>query len=184
MGALVHGHECHGFPFLTNIKHGTNITIETLHRVLLYHFELHNKVPFTQRTLYLQLDNTTKQCKSKYMLCYLALLVAWFVFDEAMLSFLMVGHTHEDIDQMFSRLAIWLRKHNATSRIGFREAILNAFKAKWGGKSVAENIDSAANISDFLKDYMAPMSKKTKALNYAKGSPNFISSDLLCYRVS
>ena len=173
MGALVHGHECHGFPFLTNIKHGTNITIETLHRVLLYHFELHNKVPFTQRTLYLQLDNTTKQCKSKYMLCYLALLVAWFVFDEAMLSFLMVGHTHEDIDQMFSRLAIWLRKHNATSRIGFREAILNAFKAKWGGKSVAENIDSAANISDFLKDYMAPMSKKNKGPEQREGITKF-----------
>ena len=173
MGALVHGHECHGYPFLTNIKHGTNITIETLHRVLLHHFALNNKVPFTQRTLYLQLDNTTKQCKSKYMLAYLALLVAWSVFDEAVLSFLMVGHTHEDIDQMFSRLAIWLRKHNATSRIGFREAIMNAFKPKWAGTPVAENIDSAANISDFLKDYMAPMSKKQKGPEQREGITKF-----------
>ena len=70
MGALVHGHECHGFTFLTNIKHGTNITIETLHRVLQYHFELNNRKPFTQRTLFLQLDNTTKQCKSKFVLWF------------------------------------------------------------------------------------------------------------------
>ena len=111
MGALVHGQACYGFTFLLNIKHGSNVTIETLHRVLQDRFEKNDKQPFKQRTLYLQLDNTTKQCKSKYVFCFLALLVAWYLFTVVMLSFLMVGHTHEDIDQLFSRIATYLRKN-------------------------------------------------------------------------
>jgi hypothetical protein len=174
MGALVHGHECHGFTFLTNIKHGTNITIETLHRVLLYHFEQHHRRPFVQRTLYLQLDNTTKQCKSKYMLGYMALLVAWFVFAETMLSFLIVGHTHEDIDQMFSRIAVWLRKNNATSRIGFRDAILKAFtKPDWTGTTQAADIESAANISEFLEGFLAPMGSVPNGPGQREGITSF-----------
>ena len=174
MGALVHGHECHGFTFLTNIKHGTNITIETLHRVLQYHFELNNRKPFTQRTLFLQLDNTTKQCKSKFVLGFLALLVLWGVFDEATLSFLLVGHTHEDIDQMFSRIAVWLRKHNATSRIGFREAILSAFtKTQWPGTTQAADIESAANISHYLEGFLAPMGSVPNGPSQREGITNF-----------
>ena len=157
MGALVHGRTCHGFTFLPNIKHGTNITVETLHRVLQHEFELNEKKPFKQRVLYLQLDNTTKQCKSQFLLGYLALLVVWAVFAEVVLSFLPVGHTHEDIDQMFSRIASWLRKNNATSRIGFREAIVAGFKGKWTGKVVAGDIERAANVSDWIADKLAPM---------------------------
>ena len=163
MGALVHGRTCHGFTFLPNIKHGSNITIETLHRVLQHEFELNEKKPFKQRVLYLQLDNTTKQCKSQFVLAYLALLVAWGVFAEVVLSFLPVGHTHEDIDQMFSRIASWLRKNNATSRIGFREAIIAGFKGKWSGKVVAGDIERAANVSDWCSasGILAPMANNT-----------------------
>ena len=35
------------------------------------------------------------------------------VFREIVVSFLQVGHTHIDIDQVFSRFAVYLRKHNA-----------------------------------------------------------------------
>jgi hypothetical protein len=161
MGALVHGKVAHGYTFLPNIKHGSNVTIETLHRVLLHEFARGGGVPFTQRMLYLQLDNTTKQCKSQFVLGYLALLVAWGVFDEVVLSFLPVGHTHEDIDQMFSRIAEWLRKHDATSRIGFREAILAGFKGKWTGNVVAGDIERASNLSHWLPQFLNSMEKKS-----------------------
>ena len=39
---------------------------------------------------------------------YLCHLVEEKVFDKIKLSFLMVGHTHEDVDQMFSRYSICL----------------------------------------------------------------------------
>ena len=175
MGALVHGQACYGYTFLLNIKHGANITIETLHRVLQDRFEKNKKQPFKQRVLYLQLDNTTKQCKSKYVFCYLALLVAWGLFPLVICSFLMLGHTHEDIDQFFSRLATYLRKNNATSRIGFRDAILKSFKGKWTDNVIAGDIESAANVSDWLSQgkKFHPMAKKNKGLDQREGITQF-----------
>jgi hypothetical protein len=173
MGAIVYGRVCHGFTFLPNIKHGTNITIEALHRVLQHEFQRNGQRPFEQRCLYLQLDNTTKQCKSRFLLGYLALLVAWDVFAEVVLSFLPVGHTHEDIDQMFSRIAVWLRKHDATSRIGFREAIVAGFQGKWKGNVVTDNIERAANVSDWIGDFMAPIKKNKNGNESCEGITKF-----------
>ncbi len=176
MGVLVHGVQAFGFTFLPNIKHGSNITLEALHRVLLFLWITVAKGGlFTQRTLHIQLDNTTKQCKSKYVLGFCALLVAWLLFTEVIISFLPVGHTHEDIDQLFSRVAQWLRKNNALSRIGFRAAIVNAFQGKWNGKTTTGDIESAANVSDWLKPYLADMGQKNSGPLKRTGITHFHS---------
>ena len=94
MGVLVHGYRAFGFTYLKNIKHGTNIVIECLHHVLVDYKKVRGRIP---PLLYLQLDNTSRKNKNKYMLGYLACLVAWGVVREVVLSFLPVGHTHEDI---------------------------------------------------------------------------------------
>jgi hypothetical protein len=173
MGALVHGRIAHGFTVLPNIKHGSNLTIEALHRVLMHEYTAASKALFTQRVLYVQLDNTSKQCKSQYVFGYFGLLVGWRLFKEILTGFLMVGHTHEDIDQFFSRLAEYLRKHNATSRIGFREAIVAAFKGKWLGKVRADDIESAANVSDFIAPFLAPMDSKQVGRELRDGITKF-----------
>ena len=54
------------------------------------------------KTLLLQLDNCGSKNKNCYVFAYLSLLVAKGVFDMVQLGFLMVGHTHEDIDALFS----------------------------------------------------------------------------------
>ena len=95
MGAIVHGRGTYAFTYLKNCKGGTNATIETLHRVLL---DIRNKEGRLPPKLYLQLDNTTRQCKSRFMIGFLAWLVQNNVFDKVVVSFLPVGHTHEDID--------------------------------------------------------------------------------------
>ncbi len=61
----------------------------------------------------LQLDNTTKQNKGTFLYVFLFLLVHHGVFERIIITYLPVGHTHEDIDQMFSRFAIALRQFNA-----------------------------------------------------------------------
>ncbi len=53
----------------------------------------------------LQLDNTGQDNKNMHMILWLALLVFIGVFESVVMSFLMIGHTHEDIDAMFSRWA-------------------------------------------------------------------------------
>ena len=41
------------------------------------------------------------------------LIVKYYVFSQIKVCFLMVGHTHEDIDQMFSCISRRLSKNNA-----------------------------------------------------------------------
>ncbi|KAL6041959.1 ATP binding [Balamuthia mandrillaris] len=54
------------------------------------------------QTLYLQADNCYKENKNKYLLAFLCWLVHLKMFSKIKLCFLPPGHTHEDVDQMFS----------------------------------------------------------------------------------
>ena len=100
MGALVHGRGTYAFTYLRNFLHGTNVMIECLHHVLIDTYAKDGCVP---KTIYLQLDNTSKQNKSRYMLGYCACLVEWGVVDKVVISFLPVGHTHEDVGKNFPK---------------------------------------------------------------------------------
>ena len=97
--------------------------------------------------LHLQVDNTSKQNKNKFMIGYLACLVKWHVFSQVYLSFLPVGHTHEDVDQYFSKIAGHLRTNDAYDR----NDIANAAKCFTPPKCHTEHVESAANISTWLE---------------------------------
>ena len=45
--------------------------------------------------IYIQLDNTSRENKNKYFIAFMAYLVAMRYTKEVIMSFLMVGHTHE-----------------------------------------------------------------------------------------
>jgi hypothetical protein len=158
MGCINHGRGSSIVTYIDNVKQGTNVTIEVLHRELVKTIETEGKLP---KKLFLQLDNTTKQCKSKYVIGYLARLVRDGVFDEVILSFLPVGHTHEDIDQLFSRLAIWLRTHDCLSRLDLTKAAAHAFESDQERPTIA-HMDRVANISDYLEPYVRQLKGITK----------------------
>ena len=60
-------------------------------------------------------DNCGRKNKNKYMFAYCASLVALGYFWEVRLSFLIVGHTHEDIDQRFSIISGVLKRQDIDS---------------------------------------------------------------------
>jgi hypothetical protein len=62
--------------------------------------------------LWLQLDNASGENKNRWMLAFLCWLVHHGWFYEITVCFLPPGHTHIDIDQMFSTMAIWLFKNS------------------------------------------------------------------------
>ena len=62
--------------------------------------------------LYLQLDNSAKDNKKKYLMAHLSMLIGRGVFKEIQVGFLLVGHTHEDIDAYFSHLLKSLKSKN------------------------------------------------------------------------
>ena len=103
--------------------------------------------------LYLQLDNTTKQNKGRWLIAFLALLVEAGTFNKIIVSFLPVGHTHADIDQFFSRIASSLRVHDSHSRLDLERIIKSCrcSSSPWGAVNLVRHWENVANISGWLK---------------------------------
>jgi hypothetical protein len=100
IGAISHGRRCRAFMFVASRR--TNVTIEIVHRVVLATLEAEGALP---PVLHLQLDNTVVKPKSRWLVDYLSLLVSHGVFEQVTLSYLPVGHTIDEIDQLFSLVA-------------------------------------------------------------------------------
>ena len=90
-------------------KTGANHIIESIHRFLIAKLLVGDIAP----TFYVQVDNCSRENKNRYAMSYLEFLVARNVFDVVEVSFLPVGHTHEDIDQAFSCTPCRLKVNNA-----------------------------------------------------------------------
>ena len=65
MGARVHGRRAYAYTILDSVPLGANVTIDILHRVIEATYDEDDDLP---DILYLQLDNTTRQCKTQYVI--------------------------------------------------------------------------------------------------------------------
>ena len=83
---------------------GPDFAISILHHHL--HHVLTGPHAAQPSTLYLQFNNCSHENKNKFMLAYCNWLIVNGVFHNIHLSFLPVGHTHEDINQMFSTFVV------------------------------------------------------------------------------
>ena len=146
LGCIAHGRRPYVFTCPSHYAQGHNITIQVIKDVILDTQRREGTLP---PKLFLQLDNTTKQNKGKYLFGFLAHLMYSGVFKSVEVSFLPVGHTHEDIDQMFSRMSVYLRSHNAPCRRSMGICIERAY-TKNGQSPVVVHWDNVANISGFL----------------------------------
>ena len=90
---------------------GANHVIEVVHRFL---NTKRDEGPLPTK-FHVQLDNCSRENKNKYALSYFEMLVMLGVFESVEVSFLPVGHTHEDVDQCFSQTSTHLRVHNAVT---------------------------------------------------------------------
>jgi hypothetical protein len=63
------------------------------------------------------LSSYIRENKNRFVFSYLKSLIDCGTFQEIYVDFLPVGHTHCDIDQMFSRFSVYLKgitKHNVS----------------------------------------------------------------------
>ena len=88
------------------------------------------------------------------MLGFLAMLVQAGVFTEILMSFLPVGHTHADIDQMFSRIVLALLCRNARSFEELKSVIGACYRDKYGRRLNVHLMKSVRNFSDFIDAYV------------------------------
>ena len=147
VGALMHGRAPLCFISGNQCKQGNNVTIQALWECIVH---LHNSTTGVPPIIFLQLDNTTKQNKSKYLVAFCELLVHFKVCKEIRINFLPVGHTHEDIDQFFSRLAMLLRRTDALSLEHLASIIPTSYKTQEGLRPIVKIWEELANISDWL----------------------------------
>ena len=150
MGAIVHGRRAYAYTILDTCPLGSNVTIDVLHRVMKAELDRTGTLP---KTMYLQLDNTTRQCKSKFVVAWLHYLIQCGIFDDIYISFLPKGHTHEDIDQMFSCVAKYLRGHDCPSPLAFAACIRAAYTYN-GEKPTVEHLTHVSNIRDWLEPHV------------------------------
>ena len=75
-----------------------------------------------------------------------------------------MGHTHEDIDQFFSRIAMLLRTRDAHSRLELARIIshVHASSSEWGKVRLVKHWENVANISGWLEDKVHEMPSITQ----------------------
>lgn len=96
------------------------------------------------KSLYVQLDNTARENKNQLVIAYLNMLVEKDVFKKVKLGFLLVGHTHDQIDQMFSRFSARLNGKDAKTT----PEMCMVFQRKY---SPTPEIFEVKQVADFRK---------------------------------
>ncbi|XP_053381351.1 uncharacterized protein LOC123565970 [Mercenaria mercenaria] len=111
-GVINHGHGgFHTYVDVNEYPHDPNLTINIILKTLKRTAQMHeNTLP---PVCYIQADNCARENKNRYVLAFCELLVAEKIFNEVHLSFLYVGHTHEDVDAAFSKISEKLRTTDA-----------------------------------------------------------------------
>ena len=59
------------------------------------------------------MNNCGRENKKRYVLALCSLPVELGIFPKVKVGFLMVGHMHEDVDQLFSHFSTYLSKRSA-----------------------------------------------------------------------
>ncbi|XP_071181315.1 uncharacterized protein [Mytilus edulis] len=153
-GVLAHGQNKF-FTFLdwNQYAHDSNLTMNILMLILHQISKLMgNKLP---PILYLQADNCWRENKNRYVLGFCELLVHQRIFNEVHLSFLPVGHTHEDVDAAFSRIAETLRRNDAETMPRLKEMLPNV-----------KDIEAIYDIRSWITSSLNDIRKHTKPLHY------------------
>ena len=106
-------------------------------------------VPLLKK-LFLQLDNSAKDNKNRYVMAFCSLLTARRVFKEVTVGFLIVGHTHEDIDAHFSYLSKLLKMKNTYVLADLMKAFMDSQKTT---AFILELVQEVADFKKFLHGY-------------------------------
>ena len=159
-GVLVHGKAFDCYISEPQVRHDTNLNLTCLHNTLM---SLTKKGPLPP-IFYLQVDGGSEN-KNQWMLSYLSLLIELGVFSKIKMSFLPVGHTHEDIDQAFSRIAVYLNQHDAYTYDEFVSCIRNSFLKENRPPNVI-TLGHAFDFKAWLEDRLPEVKSWTDNLCY------------------
>ena len=134
----------------------SNKTISIIFDLLCYSQEKLEKLP---RKLLFQSDNCHRDLKNQIVLSFFYLLVDLDIFDEIMVSMMPIGHTHSDVDFMFSLVAAHLKKLEIPT-FEVLKSELSKVKIDETYPEVKE-MTFTSNFSQFIEEFLLPMSGHT-----------------------
>ncbi|KAL3682731.1 hypothetical protein R1sor_000753 [Riccia sorocarpa] len=101
--------------------------------------------------LYIQLDNSTKDNKNWAMMAFYSELVAKGCCKMITMSFLVVGHTHEDVDVFFSKVNAAQAKKDIESLPHFLVVVYHAQSSKAYPRVIQEVADYKKHVKDYIE---------------------------------
>ncbi|XP_066929842.1 uncharacterized protein [Clytia hemisphaerica] len=124
-GVLSHG--CRKAFYVVDLHetpHDSNLTMS----ILSYVFMRIAKDGVLPPVLYVQMDNCWRENKNQFLLAFFAFLVLKRIVKKVRLSYLLVGHTHEDIDSTFSNISTTLNKKDVFTIDHLLQTIKESFQ--------------------------------------------------------
>lgn len=106
--ALVHGRALLGYISEGHVSHDSSWSADVLCHVLEVVKEEFPNLDLRRTSLHCHADNASKELKNNTCLRLLSALVGSRRIAACSLNMLQSGHSHEDIDQIFSGLATWI----------------------------------------------------------------------------
>lgn len=112
------------------------------------------------RHLVVQADNTVAWAKNKLVLMALAVLASRRKFSTAVLNFLMVGHTHEDVDQLFGVVAsLILQRFKFQTPQDLVRHLESTLRARVQAKGEELHVGQLRTVRDFA-GWLAPVRRE------------------------
>lgn len=147
IGVLVHGHRAYAYICPDNVPHNINTIWTILFKVMA---DIGLKKLSRLKKVFIQMDNTCSDNKTKVCFAIATILVTLGLLPNIVFTFLPVGHTHADIDQMFGVLARYLSRHIAHTFEQIEKAFRLAF-TKWNGSvlPLSTEILKRGDVLDF-----------------------------------
>jgi len=100
--------------------------------------------------LYLQLDNSTKDNKNRFLMAFCSLLTTQGIFKEVIVGFVIVGYSHEDIDVHFSYFSKLIKRKNTYVFANFMKVFMDFQKTM---AFILEFVQKIANFKSYVKDF-------------------------------
>ena len=100
--------------------------------------------------LNLQVDNATRDNKKRFVFAFCSLLTYHGVFQEVYINFLIVGHTHNDIDALFDRRSYKLRGNDYPTLLLLMKSFMNTESRL----VIPHLIEEVPNFKKFVEGYL------------------------------
>eukprot|EP00057_Strongylocentrotus_purpuratus_P025222 XP_011679696.1 PREDICTED: uncharacterized protein LOC105445628 [Strongylocentrotus purpuratus] len=155
-GGIVHGRGQHAFIDLNEFPHDPNLTITVLLRILQKYasnLPKHQGCACSKQTL----RQIMQARKRPYSAMVFNLIEG--TLNLVKVSFLMVGHTHEDIDQFFSRVSTRLKKTNVPTLDALLDTIPKSFNK---GVTTAERLQPIYSSKEWLGPCLEDISQHSR----------------------